>query len=186
MSNIINNDDVCVIFGRFQPFHIGHVDHILNAINNNKFTYIGITNPDDRLIKSEKSDKNRSKKSSNPLNYFHRMNIIKKNLNELNIKNDTYEIIPFPINFPELIFNYAPSTNCTYYVTILDNDDNSWNFEKIKRLKKLGLCVKQFNFNRKISGTEIRILIKNKQKWKHLVPLSTYEYITQNKLEELF
>ena len=56
---------------------------------------------------------------------------------EAGVRQEEFDIVPFPINFPEKIFNYAP-LNVKYYMTIYDECRE----EKLKSLQNfLGLGV---------------------------------------------
>ena len=94
-----------------------------------------------------------------------------------------YDIIPFPINMPEYILNYAPK-DATYYMTIYDN----WGEEKYKILSDLGLDVsvlwRRDLSEKGISGSEIRTQIALGGEWASLVPKSVYKYLTENHLAE--
>ncbi len=95
-----------------------------------------------------------------------------------------FDIIPFPIEYPEQIYNYAPS-DAKFYVTIYD----AWGEKKLSILKDLGLSTEvmwiKTNADRITSGTEIRQLIRDDLEWKHLVPKAVYRYIIENNLDKL-
>lgn len=182
MPYYLHKKSIGVVFGRFQPLHIGHLEHIKGAYEECDFIYIGVTNPDTSQIKEDPTDPKRSLKSSNPFSYFDRYNMIKNSILNLGLNRNDFGIIPFPINFPELILNYAPK-NATYFVTVLNNDPhNEWNYKKVKILKNLGLHVKLKYHERVISSTSIREKMRNGSEWSHLVPRSVYRYITSNGL----
>ena len=96
---------------------------------------------------------------------------------------DEFEIVPFPINYPELLFNSVPR-DAKFYMTIYDE----WSEEKQKTLQELGCEVevmwRRSNDEKEISGTEVRACITAGEEWKHLVPASVFEYVKANALEE--
>lgn len=145
---------------------------------------IGICNPEVDLTRYSEANPHRSKKSSNPLTFFERMECIKNSLIEAGIPKEEFDIVPFPINFPEKIFNYAPR-NAKYYMTIYDE----WGEEKLKSLKEdLKLDVEvlwRVTLKEKgISASDIRKNIQEGKQWKQYVPNAVYKYITENKLDE--
>ena len=169
-------ENVGVVFGRFQPFHNGHLQHVLIPFDECDFVYIGITNPDSRLIGFEESDQNRSMKSSNPFSYFHRKEMIKKTLLDQKIALDRFEIIPFPINFPDLILNYSPK-HAMYYVSYLTNDDsNEWNLKKQQILTNLSLRTKLIENQRITSASEVRKRMRDGNNWEELFQIYQVQF----------
>ena len=37
---------IVAVHGRFQPFHVGHLEYVQLALGLGRFCYVGITNPD--------------------------------------------------------------------------------------------------------------------------------------------
>ena len=112
------------------------------------------------------------------------MECIKFSLIEAGILQEEFDIVPFPINFPEKIFNYAPE-NAKYYMTIYDE----WGEEKLKLLKdNLKLDVEvlwRVPLEEKgISALDVRKKIQDGEEWKQYVPDFVYQYIIENKLDE--
>mgnify|MGYP003307089289 CR=1 FL=1 len=116
--------------------------------------------------------------------YFERMECIKYSLIEAGVPQEEFDIVPFPINFPEKIFNYV-STDAKYYMTIYDK----WGEEKLKTLKEdLNLDVevlwKVSLEDKGISASDIRKNIQEGKEWKEYVPNFVYKYITENNLDK--
>lgn len=172
-----------VIHGRFQVLHLKHMEYLLAAKMRCKKLYIGISNPDDSYIKESESDKQRSTKAANPFTYFERMQMIQNALMDFGVKREEFDIIPFPINRPEYILQYAPK-DATFFMSICDE----WGEEKKKVLEGLGVKVEVlWNRTTETKGTtatEVRKHIVNGTPWSHLVPKTTYEYIIANGLDE--
>jgi len=176
-------DKTGVIHGRFQLLHNDHMKYLLAGKEKCEHLIIGICNPEIDLTKYTKANPHRSKKSSNPLTYFERMECIKYSLIEAGIPEKEFDIVPFPINFPEKIFNYAPE-NAKYYMTIYDE----WGEEKYKSLKEdLKLNVEvlwRVSLEEKgISASDVRKKIQEGKEWKQCVPNFVYKYITENHLD---
>lgn len=91
------------------------------AKNKCDFLIVGITNPDPSLIKREDTNPERSLDSSNPFTYFERFSMIKEALLEAGLQRNEFDIVPFPINFPDLIKNYVPIDRSVFYITIYDD-----------------------------------------------------------------
>lgn len=173
-----------VVHGRFQVLHYGHMEYILEAKKRCDHLIIGICNPEIELTKYNKVCPHRSKISSNPLTYYERMECIEGALIEAGVPRNQFDIVPFPINFPDRILNYAPS-NAKYFMTIFEE----WGKEKARILKeelKLNVEVIQSGTfeDKKHNSTEIRNKIYNKEQWKHEVPNYVYQYIISHKLDD--
>lgn len=176
-------DKLGVIHGRFQLLHNAHMKYLLAGKERCEHLVIGICNPEVDLTKYTGANPHRSKQSSNPLTYFERMECIKYSLLEVGVKQEEFDIVPFPINFPEKIFNYAPQ-NAKYYMTIYDE----WGEEKFKSLEEdLKLDVEvlwRVTLEEKgISASDVRKCIQKGKEWKQYVPHFVYQYITENKLD---
>ena len=177
-------DEIGVIHGRFQVLHNDHMKYLLAGKNLCKHLVIGICNPEIELTKYTASNPHRSKKSSNPMTFFERLECIRNALIEVGIPRDEFEIVPFPINFPERLFNYVP-LSATFYMTIYDE----WGAEKYKMLKEeLNLNVKvMWNVpigEKGISASDIRSYIYQDKDLKDMVPNSVYKYIKENQIDK--
>lgn len=177
-------DKVGVIHGRFQLLHNDHMKYLLAGKERCEHLIIGICNPEVDLTKYTEANPHRSKRSSNPLTYFERMQCIKYSMLEAGIKQEEFDIVPFPINFPEKIFNYAP-LEAKYYMTIYDE----WGEEKLKSLRddlKLDVDVlwKVTLEEKGISASDIRKRIQDGKEWKQFDPTAVYNYIVDNNLDK--
>ena len=172
-----------VIHGRFQCLHLKHMEYLLAAKKQCDRLIIGISNPDAGFIRTNIHDTNRSRPENNPFTYFERYEMIREAMLEFHVPREEFEIVPFPINTPELIFQYAPK-DAVYYMSICDG----WGEDKYRTLTGLGLQVEVL-WNRPLeekgtTGTEVRHLIIEGKSWAHLVPKSVYRYITEHHLDE--
>lgn len=170
-----------VIHGRFQPVHNGHMEYLITGMEKCDFLYIGITNPDPHLTLEVDVDKDRSNNNANPFTYYERLQMIEKAMIEYGIKRTKFEIVPFPINFPELIKYYTPS-EAEYYITIYDE----WGYHKKNILENLKLKVNVMwirnREERLTSGNAVRNNINYDNEWENLVPISVAEFIKENNL----
>ncbi|MCI8445858.1 MAG: nicotinate-nucleotide adenylyltransferase [Bacilli bacterium] len=173
-----------VIHGRFQLLHNDYMKYLLAGKERCEHLIIGSCNPDVDLTKYTATNPHRSKKSSNPLTYFESMECIKYSMIEAEIKQEEFDIAPFPINFPDKIFNYAP-LDAKYYMTIYDE----WGEEKLEALQnELKLDVEvlwRVTLEEKgISAPDIRKCIQEGKEWKQFATKFVYHYIIEHSLEQ--
>ena len=182
-GELMMRDHIGVIHGRFQMLHIGHMEYLLAGKERCEYLIIGISNPDISLTKYSGANPHRSTSLANPLTYYERFQMITKAMIESGVNQSDFDIVPFPINYPELLFNYVP-LNAKFYMTIYDD----WSKEKQLSLQKLGCDIDimwtRTNEEKATSGTEVRNLIANAKPWSHLVPKSVFEYVTENEIDK--
>ena len=107
------------IHGRFQLFHNDHLNYALLAKEQCKKLIVGITSPENATLIREEVDPHRSEAASNPFTYFERYNMVKLALLEAGVKREDFEIVPYPIERPEILYNYVP-LSATSFFTIYD------------------------------------------------------------------
>ena len=176
-------DTIGIVHGRFQMLHNGHMEYLLAGKAKCKYLLIGITNPDTFTTKYCEANPHRSTCISNPLTYYERFEMIIGSMLEAGVSRSEFDVVPFPINYPERLSNYIPQ-NAKHYMTIYDQ----WSLEKLSILRELGgdveILWERTNDQKITSGSEIREHIQNDQSWEHLVPSYVYRYIIGNGLEE--
>lgn len=174
---------VGVVHGRFQVLHLKEIEYILAAKMRCQKLYIGITNPDHAYVRETINDPERSKKINNPMTYIERYEMITDALIDFGVAAADFEIIPFPINRPDILLEYAPE-DATYYVTIHD----AWGEEKLQILQSLGLETEVLwrrpKSEKGITGEEVRRKIGFYKDWEHLVPNKVAEYIIEHRIDE--
>jgi len=178
-------DKIGVIHGRFQGLHLGHMEYLLEGKKRCEHLIIGITNYEPYLnfdIKNS-TNLNRTKAEANPFSYFERHVMLQGSMLEADVDINSFDIVPFPIENPDNIFNFTPR-EAIYYITIYDQ----WGYEKEKILNKIGCKVEIMwvrDLSQKITcGTEIREKIKNKSEWGYLVPNYVHNYIIDNEIDK--
>ena len=175
-------DPLGVIHGRFQMLHIGHMEYLLAGKEQCDHLIIGITNPDMTMTRYSAANPHRSRSSSNPLSYFERYQMIQGSMLEYGVGLDEFDIVPCPINCPELLFNYVPR-DAKYYMTLYDQ----WSYEKKAVLEQLGCSIDvmwvRTNADKVTSGTDVRTRIIKGLPWEHLVPQFVYDYVMDNKID---
>ena len=176
------NDSIGVIPGRFQMLHLGHMEYLLAGKARCQRLIIGISNPDATVTRFNSASPHRSQQSANPLTYFERYEMIRGSLLESGVPREEFDIVPFPVNCPELIFNSVPR-EAKFYMTLYDQ----WSLEKKAMLERLGCDVEvmwqRTDAERLTSGTEVRDLIRAGKPWEHLVPPFVYAYMTAHGID---
>lgn len=177
------NTTIGVVHGRFQVLHLKQIEYILAAKMRCGKLYIGITNPDHAYTRESVNDMERSKKINNPMTYLERFEMIEVALLEFGVPREEFDIIPFPMNRPDILLEYAPA-DAKYFMTIFD----SWGEEKYETLTQLGLDVEVLwrrpLEEKGITGEEVRRKIGFYKKWDHLVPRAVYDYLVENRIDK--
>ena len=169
------------IHGRFQLFHNDHLNYALLAKAQCKKLIVGITSPENAALIREEIDPHRSEAASNPFTYYERFNMVKAALLEAGIPREDFEIVPYPIERPEILYNYVP-LSATSFFTIYDD----WGYEKLHRLGELGYGTYVLFDKREkaMCSTEIRQKIFNGEDWSKMVPKAVYDSIMDIGLTE--
>ena len=156
-----------MIHGRFQPFHIGHLEYLTGAAARCQQIFVGITNPDPRRIKPEESDPLRHLPESNPYSYVERLLMVKAAAGDAGIDLARLHVIPFPVNEPELWHAYVP-TDVVQYIRLFSD----WGGTKFERLREAGyeVVVLDEGAEKEISGADVRRAMREGGDWESLVP----------------
>lgn len=173
---------VGVIHGRFQMLHKGHMEYLLAGKERCEHLIIGISNPDVSVTRYSGANPHRSEARSNPLTYLERLQMIRGAMLEYGVKDEEFDIVPFPINCPELLGSYVPS-DAVFFMTIYDQ----WSLEKKASLENLGYSIEvmweRSNSDKFTSGTEVRERIIAGEPWRELVPEYVYRYMTEHEID---
>ena len=153
-----------MIHGRFQPFHLGHLEYLKGAAARSDELFVGITNPDPGRILPEESDPLRHLPESNPWSYWERLLMVKAAAADLGLE---LHAIPFPVNEPELWAAYVPP-DVTQYIRLF----SAWGGTKLERLREAGyeVVVLDGGAEKGISGTDVRAAMREGRDWESLVP----------------
>ena len=173
-----------VVHGRFQGLHLKHMEYLLAAKMRCRLLYVGITHPDIFACPAASPlDVHGTLVRDNPLAYIERYEMIRDSLLEFGVKREEFEIIPFPVDRPDVLAQYAPA-DAVYYMSIC----GEWDREKEKILSSLGLKTEilwERNAEEKgITGTELRALIAGDGSWRQYMPKAAAEYLTEHGLDE--
>jgi len=154
-----------MIHGRFQPFHLGHLEYLAGAAARSDEVWVGITNPDPTRVKPEPSDPLRHLPESNPYTYAERLLMVEAAAAEIDID---VHVIPFPVNEPELWEAYVPPG-----VTQFIRHFSEWGGTKIERFREAGyeVVILDEGAEKEISGADVRAAMRDDDgAWRSLVP----------------
>ena len=156
-----------MIHGRFQPFHLGHLDYLRGAAERSEEVFVGITNPDPTRIRPEPSDPLRHLPESNPWSYAERLLMVKAAAADIGLHSAHVHVIPFPVNEPELWPAYVPD-GVTQYLRLF----SEWGGTKLERLQEAGyeVVVLDRGAEKQISGADVRERLREGGDWQSLVP----------------
>lgn len=173
-----------VVHGRFQGLHLKHMEYLLAAKMRCRLLYVGITHPDIFACPAASPlDVHGTLVRDNPLAYIERYEMIRDSLLEFGVKREEFEIIPFPVDRPDVLAQYAPA-DAVYYMSIC----GEWDREKEKILSSLGLKTEilweRDPEEKGITGTELRALIAGEGSWRQYMPKAAAEYLTEHGLDE--
>jgi cytidyltransferase-like protein len=156
-----------MIHGRFQPFHLGHLEYLRGAAARSDEVFIGITNPDPERIRPEASDPLRHLPESNPYTYVERLLMVKAAAADAGIAAERVHVIPFPVNEPELWDAYVPR-DVVQFIRLF----SGWGGTKLQRLREAGyeVVVLDEGAEKEVSGADVREALREGGAWQRLVP----------------
>ncbi len=165
-----------MIHGRFQPFHNGHLTYARLAKKRCDFLIVGITNPDPGSYIAMSGDSKRHLAVENPFTFYERLLMINRSLKESGFDPDSFNIVPFPIDNPDLWAHYAPDS-----ATMFLRDRGEWTKTKVTMLESRGWKTELLNDSQDldIHGIDIRAyMTDNNQAWESFVPRGTASVIS--------
>lgn len=151
-----------LLIGRFQPFHLGHLSAIKQALSEVESLIIGI------------GSAQYSHAQHNPFSSDERRGMIEMALQENGIEKDKFEIIPIPdINnnpkWPSHVRSLVPS----FDILFIGNDGIVKElFEKYDNVP-----IKKVKKEVPVCATDIRTAIKNGEDYTKYLSKSTIEYL---------
>ena len=145
-----------LLIGRFQPFHLGHLDAIHFALSKVEKLWLGI------------GSANKPPQENNPFSADERKEMILASLNDTILKKIQIYYIPDLENHLKWIENIdsiLPEFNIVF-----TNDELT---EHLYSKRKTKVISVPFTQRDSFSGTNVREKILSDQKWEHLVPEGT-------------
>ena len=161
-----------LLIGRFQPFHLGHLEAVNFALSKVDALFIGI------------GSSNKSHQERNPFNADERKNMILSSLDRKNLERVSVYYIPDLDDHSK--WTYSIDEIIPNYDVVFSNDDFTHDlFEK--RGKKI--IPVELKDRQNLSGTNIRKMIKYADFWEDFVPDGTRNFLymidAKNRLKDL-
>lgn len=154
-----------LFLGRFQPFHLGHLHVIREALKEADEIIIGVA-----------SNGNASKEE-NPFSVQERIEMIDLALpaNEIS----SYTVFPVPDHEDDSKWAEQLETLLPKFDVVYMSDKNTFGEKWVERCLKEKYTIRKIKSLTGIDATTIREKIKNKEEWKSLVPKQVADYITK-------
>ena len=151
--------------GRFQPFHLQHME-VLSALSKNfERIIIGVTNPDLHKLTEHSASSHRHTDAANPFSYESRVQIIKRSLaSSTEFRNSVIDVIPFDLTDPE---SWKAPAETVFAVRIF----SPWEASKLSLFTDQGFETLELPAPKtKLSASDIRqSLTAGDNTWKSLV-----------------
>ena len=162
-----------IFYGRFQPFHKGHLKAVELCLERCDCLYIGIRTFE--VITDFGADSLKKRPSENPFTFGERMSMIKESLVDSGTDLRRINIIPFPLENPERWYEYIPKDTAHFRIGVSD-----WDESKIREFEMAGLKIITLPIHEKqITAEDIRARMIMNQNWRELLPSGTIRVIEQ-------
>jgi len=145
-----------IIIGRFQPFHLGHLDALKFALSKVDNLWIGI------------GSSNKRNQKQNPFSAEERKEMILSSIDKLISEKIKIFYIPDLENHEKWIENI--DIIVPKFDVVFTNDELTQSLYSRRGIKVISV---PFTNRDTLSGTKIRIKIESDQNWEHLVPEGT-------------
>ena len=172
--------------GRFQPFHLGHLECLLTASKLCEILILGII-PAPK-IKQEGHFQGPFHPAINPFTFWERLLMIRESLKEERLNTENFIIVPFyPPMVNEEVWGFYHPKDITYLM-IYTTD---WEKKKVDMFKKYGRVkiIKHSKMHHPYSASEVRRRMINDENWEELVPKAVIRIIKEidgvNRLKKL-
>ena len=165
-----------MVHGRFQPFHNGHLEYVLEALSRSRELLVGVTNPDPVPVPEEPASPHRHLAAANPFSFNERSAMIRAALAAASVDLRRVAIMPFPIHEPERWNRYFPA-GTTHFIRVF----STWEAEKANRLRARGFAVVELPAPpaKAVSGTEVRRRLAEGCDWRELVPAAVVRLLEE-------
>lgn len=145
-----------LLIGRFQPFHLGHLDAVKFALSSVDELLIGI------------GSSNKFNEKRNPFTADERKEMIKSSLDESTLGKIRIYYISDVDNHEK--WTYHVDEIVPKYDMVFSNDEFTHTLFGKRGIKVISVPLKQREV---LSGTDIRVKIRDNQDWSGLVPEGT-------------
>ena len=157
-----------LLIGRFQPFHLGHLEALRFALSKVDKLWIGL------------GSSNKPPQKNNPFSANQRKEMILSSLDESMKKKISIYFIPDldnHVRWIEKIDTIVPK-----FDIIFSNDELTQHLYSKRSTKVISI---PFLKREQLSGTHVRDLIISDQKWNDLVPKGTKDFLINNGAKDL-
>lgn len=156
-----------LLIGRFQPFHLGHLDAVKFALSKVSELSIGI------------GSSNKFNEKRNPFTADERKEMIQSSLDKTMLEKIKIYYVP-DVNDHEK-WTYQIDEIIPKYDVVFSNDDFTHTLFGKRKIKVISVPLKQREI---LSGTDIRTKIKEGQDWSGLVPEGTKKVLLEINAKE--
>ncbi|WP_299291592.1 nicotinamide-nucleotide adenylyltransferase [Nitrosopumilus sp.] len=156
-----------LLIGRFQPFHLGHLDALRFALTKVENLWLGL------------GSSNKPMEKNNPFSAEERKQMILSSIDDsLKEKISIYFIpdLDNHVKWIEMIDDIVPQ-----FKIVFSNDPLT---DHLYSKRSVQVIPIPFLNRDDLSGTNIRDLILSDQKWEHLVPEGTKNFLIQNSAKD--
>lgn len=145
-----------LFIGRFQPFHLGHLEAVQFALSHVENLWVGI------------GSSNKSNEKRNPFSAEERKEMILSSLESTMLKR--IKIFYIPDIYDHEKWTYHVDSIVPKYDIVFSNDDFTLTLYQKRGIKTMKVSLKE---REKFSGTYIREMIATGKNWKELVSEGT-------------
>ena len=156
-----------LMIGRFQPFHLGHLDALQFALSKVDNLWVGL------------GSSNKPQEKNNPFSAEERKEMILSSIHDSMKEKISIYFIPDldnHIKWVEKIDTIVPQ-----FEIVFTNDEMTKHLYSKRDVQVVSI---PFLKRDELSGTNIRDLISSDQKWEHLVPDGTKNFLINNSAKD--
>ncbi|MFA6528268.1 MAG: nicotinamide-nucleotide adenylyltransferase [Candidatus Gracilibacteria bacterium] len=158
-----------LFIGRFQPFHLGHLDALKQALAENDRVIIGVGSAEENYTED------------NPFTAGERFEMIESALSQEKIAREKYIIIPIRNIQNFSLWASHVKLLCPTFETLYTG---SHMVKELFARHAPDIKIRDLKFNKKICATEIRTqILKGNKSWEKLVPKAITEYLKKHKAQ---
>ena len=156
-----------LLIGRFQPFHLGHLDAVLFALSRTENLFIGI------------GSSNKSNETRNPFSAKERREMIISSVEPSMV--DRIKIFDIPDVGDHEKWTFEIDKIMPKYDVIFTNDEFTKTLFEKREMNVVPVVLKD---REKFSGTNIRELVMSDKNWQDLVPDGTKKVLDKINAKE--
>ena len=156
-----------LLIGRFQPFHLGHLEALRFALSKVDNLWLGL------------GSSNKPTEKNNPFSAEERKEMILSSIDESMKEKITIYFIPDLDNHVKWIEKI--DTIVPQFDIIFSNDELTNHLYSKRDVQVIPIPFLKRN---ELSGTNVRDLIISDQKWDHLVPLGTRKFLEKSNTKD--